>query len=422
MTNDNPGARNNDGPNETGVSSRALSRADSSDLSDSSKSKDQTPQAGNLPESSGSEPDNICDPQDHGHVLLAKLASRTKKYHLPAVENPAKPACHHGTNGGRAKDAKSWTQVDADSPRLHNKTLCKWCDPTIKVENNPGGQELAGRLADLDADDVLTDGGRPESGGNRFYPQSNSSFGVHRVYGPDNQYSESPNGYVNPTGTAGLREPDSFESDIKWVTSLHPAILLEVAALAQFSYPQSSTVDIGLVSVKNDDEPFALVVGRPDTDDEFVVAGAPRVGAAKSNDEADVGADDISTDGGKDGPITGDWPSADGAVVDADSVSNTDESETLLTDNLRAALEESDCHPDMVRYAESAAERGGTPILNSLRHFHLETDVSRIAEIGTAIEQTLWNDGAQATLDRHGHVEETNSEVLREIAGREVPR
>lgn len=98
-----------------------------------------------------------------------------------------------------------------------------------------------------------------------------------------------------------------------------------------------------------------------------------------------------------------------------DSKVTTDGGAELLSDSLKSALEESDCHADMVRYAEFAADRGGTPILNSLRHFHRETDVSRIAEIGTHIEKTLWKNGARATLDRHGHVDETNTEILREI-------
>ena len=86
-----------------------------------------------------------------------------------------------------------------------------------------------------------------------------------------------------------------------------------------------------------------------------------------------------------------------------------------LSESLKTALENADCHPDMVRYAEKAAERGGTPILSSLRRFHDVSDVSRIETVGTLIERSLWKDGAEATLRRHGHVDETNTEILQEI-------
>ena len=85
------------------------------------------------------------------------------------------------------------------------------------------------------------------------------------------------------------------------------------------------------------------------------------------------------------------------------------------SESLKTALENADCHPDMVRYAEKAVECGGTPILNSLRLFHDVSDVSRIETVGTQIERSLWKDGAEATLRRHGHVDETNAEILQEI-------
>ncbi|QLD84596.1 hypothetical protein HWV23_02630 [Natronomonas halophila] len=161
MRNQESRARNYDGPTTTEEQSRASARADTSDAAASSKSKDQTGQGARLPSGSEREANNTCGPTAWDHVVLAKLASRTKKYHLPAEDDPSKPRCHHGTRSGRAIDAESWTQVDADSPRLQNKTLCKWCDPSVEVENNPGGPELAGKLEDLDPDDVevLTDGG-----------------------------------------------------------------------------------------------------------------------------------------------------------------------------------------------------------------------------------------------------------------------
>jgi len=104
----------------------------------------------------------------------------------------------------------------------------------------------------------------------------------------------------------------------------------------------------------------------------------------------------------------------DEPVVDDEDELVTDGGEAL-SESLKTALENADCHPDMVRYAEKAAERGGTPILSSLRRFHDVSDVSRIETVGTQIERSLWKDGAEATLRRHGHVDETNTEILQEI-------
>jgi len=101
-------------------------------------------------------------------------------------------------------------------------------------------------------------------------------------------------------------------------------------------------------------------------------------------------------------------------IPDEDAVLLTDGGE-LLPDSLIDALKTSNCHPDVIRYAEKAADRGSTPILDSLRYFHRESKVSRIAIIGTQIEHTLWNRGADAVLAQHGHVDETSTVILEEI-------
>lgn len=61
------------------------------------------------------------------------------------------------------------------------------------------------------------------------------------------------------------------------MTQLHPAILLEVACLAQFCYPDAASVEVGLVS-DEDEDVYSLAVGRADSEDDYVVVGAPRDG------------------------------------------------------------------------------------------------------------------------------------------------
>lgn len=81
------------------------------------------------------------------------------------------------------------------------------------------------------------------------------------------------------------------------------------------------------------------------------------------------------------------------------------------------AVQESDAHPDVKAYVEKASERGGTGMLSSLRTFHDGSGVSFIAQVGTAIETTLWNEGAEVCLAKHGHLDTTNEEILEEIVG-----
>jgi len=86
-----------------------------------------------------------------------------------------------------------------------------------------------------------------------------------------------------------------------------------------------------------------------------------------------------------------------------------------MTDDLISALESSNCHRDMVAYAREADAIGGTPILSSLKRFHKHSGVEKMVRVGTPIEKTLWNEGAVATLDTHGNVDQTNTEILQEI-------
>jgi len=91
------------------------------------------------------------------------------------------------------------------------------------------------------------------------------------------------------------------------------------------------------------------------------------------------------------------------------------DTDSALEEELRTALIESACHPDFRRYCERAATQGGTPILASVRHLHDASDVARVPVLGTAIETTLWREGANATLTQHGHVDETNAAILEAI-------
>jgi Arc/MetJ-type ribon-helix-helix transcriptional regulator len=107
------------------------------------------------------------------------------------------------------------------------------------------------------------------------------------------------------------------------------------------------------------------------------------------------------------------------AIADGGAETNgefdTDADTDALDEGLRAALIESDCHPDFRHYCGRAADQGGTPILESVRHLHDASDVARVPVLGTAIETTLWREGAERTLTKHGHVDETNATILEAI-------
>ena len=82
--------------------------------------------------------------------------------------------------------------------------------------------------------------------------------------------------------------------------------------------------------------------------------------------------------------------------------------------DLIAAIEDADAHEDVTAYVRFARERGGTPILGSMRNFHENSSIARIGEIGTRIERTLWNEGAAETLTM-SNLDDTNREILNRI-------
>lgn len=93
--------------------------------------------------------------------------------------------------------------------------------------------------------------------------------------------------------------------------------------------------------------------------------------------------------------------------------------EDVQVEDMVAAVEESDAHPDLKAYVRKAYDRGGTPLLNSMRYLvsvhGVENGVARWYELGNRIETTLYENGAGVVLDTCGNVDTTNSAILKEV-------
>ena len=64
------------------------------------------------------------------------------------------------------------------------------------------------------------------------------------------------------------------DTGIEWVSGVSPSLLRDVADLVEFCYPDTRTVDVGLVAQPNSPEAApALVFGDPD-DDRYVMLAA----------------------------------------------------------------------------------------------------------------------------------------------------
>lgn len=91
----------------------------------------------------------------------------------------------------------------------------------------------------------------------------------------------------------------------------------------------------------------------------------------------------------------------------------------MPSDEARAvvdSLKEHDAHPDMIQYVKEAERRGGTAVLNSLKHFETsdsEGGAEKIARLGTTFEVELYENGAMAAMR---YADETNSDILEGIS------
>lgn len=83
-------------------------------------------------------------------------------------------------------------------------------------------------------------------------------------------------------------------------------------------------------------------------------------------------------------------------------------------ESLIQTLNNSNAHPDLARYARKAHERGGTPLLSSLRHSIEHVRVEKWATRGTRIEEALYRSGAGGALSC-GNLDSTNTEICKEI-------
>lgn len=103
-------------------------------------------------------------------------------------------------------------------------------------------------------------------------------------------------------------------------------------------------------------------------------------------------------------------------------MAENDDGNQPTTDELVELFKQSDAHPDVARYILKADERGGTGMLESIRYLCSvnpgEDGPRRWLELGNALENQLWEEGAEATLEnpRSGiSLDVTNTEIYEEI-------
>jgi len=74
--------------------------------------------------------------------------------------------------------------------------------------------------------------------------------------------------------THGIVPADYPRTETNWKTGVSPTLLREVAELVEFCYPDTRTVDVGLVEHPGDpDAAPGIVIGDPD-DDRYVMLAA----------------------------------------------------------------------------------------------------------------------------------------------------
>lgn len=91
-------------------------------------------------------------------------------------------------------------------------------------------------------------------------------------------------------------------------------------------------------------------------------------------------------------------------------------------EGLLEALDAAGAHEDMLAYVRKARERGGTPILSTLRTFHRggEGGLGKFPEVSTPKERALFHDGAAVAYTEYGSWDATNREILQEIIDERV--
>lgn len=99
-------------------------------------------------------------------------------------------------------------------------------------------------------------------------------------------YQELDGAVSNASNTVGIKPTSDFtKSDaIEWQTGIHPKLLLELAELVRFCYPDTDQLDVGFASSPETEVP-ALVVGEAGSD--RVLMASPRLDceAAKAGKE-----------------------------------------------------------------------------------------------------------------------------------------
>lgn len=112
----------------------------------------------------GTEPDahSLPVPAAYTYVLTARKGD---VYHLPHEADPDAPKCARNRHD-RFGDLIDYERIPVDGRctdvRLQRRRLCRHCDPTVEVDHAKHPREqLCTKLARLDPEDVLADGGTP---------------------------------------------------------------------------------------------------------------------------------------------------------------------------------------------------------------------------------------------------------------------
>lgn len=86
---------------------------------------------------------------DVGHLLRGEGKTSRKALHLPAEDDPDRPACRCGEHDGH------WWRVDPDRAP-ENYRLCRYCDPDHEIDRSghSAGNALRAKLLAMDPDEL----------------------------------------------------------------------------------------------------------------------------------------------------------------------------------------------------------------------------------------------------------------------------